>query len=267
MNHATTITTVFERLRLALVRLHRGEGGTAMTEFVIALPIFITIFAGMGMMGRLFDAGTSAQAIAIKNTWDATIDVQSTPLHPLHAYPITAGPLAVADAASHDRNTFAKVTDVALYGATSIKGSLGEYQVLLKALDPVANVPAPMASPSAFGGTAAVQDMWEERYPKPIATDWEYTALLVAVPIALLAPRPAGAAGMRYGLAAGTGSATANNVVGGSKTFDVGYTVAVAPYSMGGMAGGLITTGFSRLGLNKHKHYSGMLDISSSSSL
>lgn len=60
-------------MRRIVRRLHGEEKGSAMTEFVLTLPIFIMIFAGMGMLYRYNQEALIARMKTNKKLWaDAT---------------------------------------------------------------------------------------------------------------------------------------------------------------------------------------------------
>lgn len=52
-----------------LSRLHKAESGSAMTEFVIGLPIFILIFSGMGSLYSLNNSALLVRAEANSDLW------------------------------------------------------------------------------------------------------------------------------------------------------------------------------------------------------
>ncbi|MEC9396124.1 MAG: TadE family protein [Myxococcota bacterium] len=56
--------------------LHHDEEGTTITEFVLLLPVFITIFAGMLNLSRLQHNSVEAHVSASKMIWDQAIPVQ-----------------------------------------------------------------------------------------------------------------------------------------------------------------------------------------------
>lgn len=60
-------------------RLHKDQRGSAMTEFVIGLPIFILIFSGMGTLYRLNDAKLRMTATANTDLWESAQEsIQTT---------------------------------------------------------------------------------------------------------------------------------------------------------------------------------------------
>jgi len=61
-------------LRL-LSSFHKNEDGTAMTEFVVVLPIFILMFVGMNELYKTNRQGLRAKITAAKSTWQASMDV------------------------------------------------------------------------------------------------------------------------------------------------------------------------------------------------
>ena len=59
----------------AFSALHRSEDGTAMTEFVIVLPVFILLFVGMNELYKTNRQGLRAKIMAAKSTWEASMGV------------------------------------------------------------------------------------------------------------------------------------------------------------------------------------------------
>ncbi len=57
---------------MIFARLNKDEKGSAMTEFVITLPIFIIIFSGMGSLYQVGDTGLRAMATANRMLWEET---------------------------------------------------------------------------------------------------------------------------------------------------------------------------------------------------
>lgn len=58
-------------------RLHRDERGTALTEFIIVLPIFVLIFAGVGHLTRLNKTAIRLGATSYSKMWVEAKKVQT----------------------------------------------------------------------------------------------------------------------------------------------------------------------------------------------
>lgn len=63
-------------LSTPLRRFHADRSGATMTEFIITLPIFIMIFAGIANLSRLNKAVVRTSGVAYAQMWDKTIKVQ-----------------------------------------------------------------------------------------------------------------------------------------------------------------------------------------------
>ena len=71
-------------------RAHRDEHGTALTEFIIILPIFILIFAGITHLARLNQAAIRVGGTAYSQMWDKAKEVQ-TGDPGIHISPLQSG--------------------------------------------------------------------------------------------------------------------------------------------------------------------------------
>lgn len=65
------------KLRRLILSLGRSEDGTAITEFVIFLPIWIFVFIGIINLGRVGIFSTQVQLRAQKDLWDQSVQVTS----------------------------------------------------------------------------------------------------------------------------------------------------------------------------------------------
>ena len=59
-----------------LRRLLRDQSGTSITEFVIVLPVFLLIFAGIGRMYALQSTSTAIQLRATHTMWTRALEAQ-----------------------------------------------------------------------------------------------------------------------------------------------------------------------------------------------
>lgn len=73
-----------------LRRFRRDERGTALTEFIIVLPIFVIIFAGVGHLTRLNKTAIRLGATSYAQMWDKAIKVQNGE-QGIHVVPAAAG--------------------------------------------------------------------------------------------------------------------------------------------------------------------------------
>lgn len=74
-----------------------AERGTAMTEFVITLPVFVILFWGIVNLGKLLREGVRVKAVASRDTWVATQDVFEQTMSVTHQYPTVAGGTAMGN--------------------------------------------------------------------------------------------------------------------------------------------------------------------------
>jgi hypothetical protein len=68
--------SISERARRAIRRFRLDEGGATMTEFIITLPVFILIFAGVATLSRLNRAVVRTGGVAYSEMWDNALEVQ-----------------------------------------------------------------------------------------------------------------------------------------------------------------------------------------------
>ncbi len=80
-----------------LERFGADERGTALTEFIIVLPIFVIIFAGVGHLTRLNKTAIRLGATAYSDMWDKAVEVQTGDAG-IHQVPGTAGQAVSANA-------------------------------------------------------------------------------------------------------------------------------------------------------------------------
>lgn len=67
---------IIERLSSQIRGFIRDDSGATMTEFVITLPIFVMIFAGVGHLSQLNRAVVRTGGLAYSEMWDQAIEAQ-----------------------------------------------------------------------------------------------------------------------------------------------------------------------------------------------
>jgi|GEM_PF-4713514 len=72
----TLLQSIKAALSTPLRGFHADRSGATMTEFIITLPIFIMIFAGVANLSRLNKAVVRTSGVAYSQMWDKTIKVQ-----------------------------------------------------------------------------------------------------------------------------------------------------------------------------------------------
>lgn len=65
-----------QRLSRGLLQVLRDDSGATMTEFIITLPVFIMVFAGIANLTRLNRAVMTTNALAYEEMWDRALKVQ-----------------------------------------------------------------------------------------------------------------------------------------------------------------------------------------------
>lgn len=91
---------------LSLLRgFDRDQRGTSLTEFVITLPVFIIIFAGVGSLTRMEKESVRTKLAAVRATWNEAIPVHNTKNDMFpgfdHSMPIMAAVNELGEISSH----------------------------------------------------------------------------------------------------------------------------------------------------------------------
>ncbi|MFB6264561.1 MAG: TadE/TadG family type IV pilus assembly protein, partial [Bradymonadaceae bacterium] len=206
-------------------RLAGDERGTALTEFVITLPVFVVIFSGLVYLGRLTHGSMEVRLEATEQMWSRAMDVQHGSTtgfgHPNHKMPPWAAGQALSRITGESRNLFVDYSmGVPKNIGMAIDGHFGESDgVTPPPVDAVAG--RIVRNPGAVvGGTVAsnmvVDDMANLMNPLP-GPPSALSVFQISRPYSLLGPRPVGAAGIRYGLVSGQDSVTVD-IPGGPYT-------------------------------------------------
>lgn len=131
-------------MRRILGKMHRAETGTAMTEFIIVLPIFLLIFNGVMILGQFTREGTTRPIRAYKDTFEKVLPFQKD--FPMATWSISPASGAVeagvhmTDSHSpvHNVSPMVKgaaiVTEGLTYTGMGIKGTMGESYARANAL-------------------------------------------------------------------------------------------------------------------------------------
>lgn len=209
-------------------RWDRAEDGTAMTEFVITLPIFVLIFA---FMASLHDYQVTLNRVryrAATNMWEEAMKVQSdgaaSPTSP-HGLP----PSASGDAVG------------IIGGSTSFAGDT-QQQAVMGAMAGGSG-PEMVAGANAIGGGGSdPADETSLTFAESIAEDPAFglpspendavNVFMFAVARTAPMTRHAGIIGTRYGMVEGSDSDTADAGNWGTSQMDAAYDVLVSPVSI-----------------------------------
>lgn len=130
-----------DRLRRLIAPLHLDDSGATLTEFVIALPIFVMIFSSVMLLGEFTRKGTETPVVAYKQTFGEALRFQKSywtldwNLGPVPAAADAADQLAGTgflgeSSMAHNHSTAVKVTSIATetlaYTGLGARGHLGE---------------------------------------------------------------------------------------------------------------------------------------------
>lgn len=228
------------RLASALRRAH-DEDGSALTEFVIGLPVWITLFIGILNLAQLNQGGVIVKAQAHSDMWNEAIRIQTTWMPDWSNHPVAAA----GEAAVFHSQTGGSALDYALDGsgliaATGVSGGiLSESYVRVKPADLVENI-----------GPADGKVTWDLKEVMSTDDDVAYDLMNDGVEwgafssggdgnsgvlgglnsvISFGGMRPAIAAGIRYGISGGQKEYTVNMMGLPDQTLQARSHVANAP--------------------------------------
>jgi len=235
-------------------RFHDDERGTAMTEFVAMLPVFITIFAGIVNMGVLQRDGVRVKIIAAKNMWTEAMSVANDdPLTGFndHVNPLL-GHVAGMDAVSQSGtgNQGGQESSLAntwhtLVHLSGFMGTKGEAERAAQFVFASGKPSGPKYGQKNFAEDITRDNPLNVLSPK----GGPLVAYSLSAALSLPGSRHSYAAGTRYGAVFGEHSM--NVSVGPySTTYAAGYDVLVSPRGQeGGFVGETVVIGFSRLAI------------------
>jgi hypothetical protein len=203
-------------------KLHSGEEGTAMTEFVICLPIFVIIFIGIADLYRIQNTTVAIQITATADMWKKALPIQkniaASALH-LSAPTSVAPSLSVVNA--RGGNIVAKGYALGKIGATATYGHFGESYYMTLPLRPFVNMRVP--------GDTKIS-------AKQVLNTSDGKMTLTLVPDGTLDNasgmwRPPAAAGIRYGMVGSKVEQTVESrLLRNSFNISTGYDTIVSPY-------------------------------------
>lgn len=143
----------FQPIRLALSTLHRDQSGAAMTEFVITLPVWILLFAGVITMTKMGMNTVANQLDTQRKLWDGVFEA-STGKVAAHMTSATGGGEAAVESyrlagVSGNPHVIATTANGVTMTALAGKGSWGESYARTKPFQylPGADVPNVHGSP------------------------------------------------------------------------------------------------------------------------
>lgn len=279
-------------------RLNKDQRGTALTEFIITVPIFIMVFAGITSIGSVNERSTRTWARAYKATFDSAVGVQRSIGGPHMSAPI-GGALALSHIATAPQEmggiqrAMFTLSDGYAFGSLLFRGTLGEQHGRVRPTDFAFELNARQGSGNddrilgvEFGDsnllTNDIDDIvGNSTYAKDIYDDSVSTSgfsggggsalsTLNAV-ISASGLRPTLATGTRYGTVMGSAS---DSMTVGPFTYNPSSFVntLVAPTPITSIYGGdytaeLAVTAITRLTMEGTDAYSDLLGISTSQPL
>jgi len=271
-----------------LKRLHKNEEGTALTEFVITLPIFIMVFSGITAIGSVNEKSTRTWARAYKATFDAAVGVQKARVSP-HAIAAYGAARGLADLAKlpKDMGIAQKIivtySDGRAFYNLGTKGTMGEQYGRVRLTDRAYELRA--RSPSVVsiegiltkditgvvGGSGYSRDLFDDSIRTSSFRGGSGILGTLNAYISGTGLRPTLATGTRYGTVSGSAS---DSITVGPYTYNASSFVStlVAPtptttiYGSDFLAEAAVT-GISRLAMEGTGAYKNVLGIKSSQPL
>jgi hypothetical protein len=244
-----------------VLRRLRDEDATAMTEFVICLPVFLILFVGIADLGKMLSVGTEVKVRANTEMWNDALPVSKDLIDPVHMSPT----LAAGDAALDFTNKIgpypiSEAVLAASYGGLVADGSRLESAIIHKsgsiaAIDPT--ILFRVRPTSVNFAEDQIADAWPNPVPAGPGALAAWTPFTWWPPLQPLVPRQAIAAGARYGQEEGTHDDNVQTVWG-NQHLEAWYDVQVAPRPVDTE---FIPVAFSRLGAEEYGCVSSVLGI------
>ncbi len=236
----------------------RNESGSAMTEFVICLPVFVLIFVGINNLTKLQKEGIATKIRGTQAVWREAIPVQKG-YDIKHMQPTIAGALETAGIwGQTSTNYLADGYQTAGAAGLALGGTVGEAYGMTVIIDIFADLGVPVlqqTAPPVVLGSQFAGDLVDDGLFKPTPPGSGPLAILNVI-LSVAGVKQAVGAGIRYGMAEGSANGGVT-IMGKHFGMEAGYDVLVAPKP----TDELWTVAVVRLTMESHKHYSGMLGI------
>lgn len=251
--------------RRILAALHHDSRGTALTEFVITLPIFIMVFVAISHLWKLEQMSTRTRMRAATTMWDQAMSVANGGMLPefSRGLPQIAAVDAMSEITSYP--SFGAGADAAALmknAGLAASGSKDESEMVSSFVSGAPGSHPPYGSD--FARNMTKDDFGP--HPLPLRYEWYFLPFLPAGILSFNpATRHALAIGTRYGLAGGHDSDSVT-LSGKSFSFEAHYDVLVAPVSAT-REHEWIVVGFSRLAAEQSSCLSSVLEITGSPNL
>lgn len=236
----------------------RNESGSAMTEFVICLPVFVLVFIGINNLTKLEKEGIATKIRGTQAVWREAIPVQKG-YDIQHMQPTIAGAMETAGVwGQTSTNYLADGYQTAGAAGLALGGTVGEAYGMTTIIDIFADLgvdPLQQQAGPVVNNSQFVTDLVDDGLFKPTPPGSGPLAVLNVI-LSVAGVKQAVGAGIRYGMAEGSASGNVN-IMGKNFGMQAGYDVLVAPKP----TDELWTTAVVRLTMENYQHYNGMLGI------
>lgn len=246
---------------------HRDEDGTSLTEFVICLPVFLIIFAGLWDLSYMSRDGVRVKTQAAKATWEAAMAPQrKTGMSQLMPdfqtmMPMIAGATSIPKINSPKSSILPDVQALMSNVNMMSKGSEGESRTYKSWVSAPGSL-----DPWKHPRLTFAQRMTKDDSMRKLPNGNKGLELFnVAVPFSMFGTRHAVAAGTRYGMVQGKSSLSGSVSGGYNYNFGAAYDVLLSPVSRSGdVVNQIVIHGFSRLTAEEDRCLKSILSITSS---
>lgn len=190
-----------EKLRSALAALARDEGGTSLTEFIIALPIMITIMVGTLSIHKLYQTGMEVRGEANRLAWSQALEEQ-TKLASTNANPLISGIDSVISGAAFGGSFSEAVVDnladppgAGIYGDSYLKVQIADVLFTVGA-KPQFTVPKILTSTGSTNNSVTAISLSD--FPGKPSGGGGFEGILSGI-LSVSGARPGITGGIRYG--------------------------------------------------------------------
>ncbi len=219
-------------LQSIIKRFHHQQRGAALTEFILFLPIWITVFVGVINLGKLGVETTKVQMIAQSKMWSMAVETTTSGVGSKWGLPFSGGTDAVGVAGELGRG-IGDGYEVIVSGSQLATGHWGESYMQ--------TLPITLVTNSVDDLTLKPKDIVDDyEYPNSIVNDSPGSSLvglsgssgIKGILTKLVSGSGATvsfAAGIRYGMAYGRHTEAVTLLRGTSANPDYHYDVMAAP--------------------------------------
>lgn len=222
-------TSLLSRLVAGIRRAHQNQRASALTEFIIGLPIFILIFAGISDIYSLNNKALVVKATASSKTFADAVSIQTT-LRPKHMNPVGS---ALVDLGQGNYSGFGDafingLSGAGIYADSGVKVNLADI-ILPVNPSPEITLGPIMGQADGSGSNLYSYNLLNDlvSFEKEAFTQPSFTQITSGI-LSMTGARPAIAAGIRYGAARGE---EPGSVTGNFGTYDMGarYSLPAPP--------------------------------------